>query len=325
MKVKKYSPEGGFDEVGAIVLLTAMLVTAAAMGYVAHFIAQWVYLIIAFPVAIGLAVGAVGGVVAKWGKVRSPGLGGACGLACGIAAMLCMHYFDYYSFRCVVNEHVSEQRQQQLSLPEDKFERVIAGEDAPGRASQRLARAMWLADTFPKYMDFEATQGVEIKRTHSANGGGGINLGYVGSYIYWLVEMGVVCLMSWALLKNATSQPFCRKCQQWRKGSVIGYVNSDAEKAVGYLTTGDLAGLAPLVSKHKSSATSVTAYACPKCGQQGEVDLKVERIVEVKKGKTEKKELAFVTYPPQSLPQIEAAFSLPQESTAAVVNALDSM
>jgi hypothetical protein len=329
LNVKQYKPEGGCDEIGAVALLLGMLVVAAATGYVAHFISEFIYLIVMFPILIGLAVGAVGAVIAKKFKVRSPGLGGAAGLLCGVAAMLCMHYFDYYGLRSEMAALPAEAKAV-FQLPDDQFEQVVAEAPAADRPNVRLAREALRVETFMGYMDLEAKRGVEIKKTGSGKGRG-INLGYVGSYIYWVAEIGLVCMMSWGLVKGAASKPFCRRCQQWRKERILGFINFDLDPAVGHLKSGNLAALQPLVSKDKSSITTVKAYVCPKCEQQGEVDVKVERVVEVKKGKTEKKELAFVTYPSLSLPQLTAAFASasaeqsPAAQADAAVDALKSM
>ncbi|MDD4889028.1 MAG: hypothetical protein PHU85_03790, partial [Phycisphaerae bacterium] len=98
LDVQPYKPEGGFEPTGVVLLLAVMLATAVVTGFAAHLIGRFIYLILLFPVGIGFAVGFAGSKVTTKSKVRSPLIGGLLGFVCGVAAMLCMHYFDYRSY-----------------------------------------------------------------------------------------------------------------------------------------------------------------------------------------------------------------------------------
>jgi hypothetical protein len=307
MSVRAYAPAGVYELSGVVGLLVAMLVVSAATGYVAHFIAQWLYLIVLFPLVIGFAVGATGIAATKWFKIRSPLVGGAVGLVCGIAAMFCMHYCDYLTVRSEFNE-MSEETRAVFQLPTAEFESAIADSSKEDTQSLRLARELMNAESFASFMDFQARQGVELKKTASSSKGG-INLGYVGSYIYWLLEMGIVAFIVSRMVRRQAAEPFCGRCGQWRRPRTMGYVRAQSDQAVAHLVRGDLAAAGGLLSKDSPTEVAVVAYTCPMCQGAGEVDVKVEQSVTNKKGKTQKKSLAFVTYPQGSLGQIESAFA----------------
>ena len=48
--VQPYQPDGGFTASGLVTMLGAMLAGGAAVGFAAHYVANFFYLIILFPV-----------------------------------------------------------------------------------------------------------------------------------------------------------------------------------------------------------------------------------------------------------------------------------
>lgn len=219
-KVRPYAAEGGVSGIGIFAMFIAMLVAAGITGFAAHFISQWLYLIIVFPLAIGLAVGFTGAAMAKQFKVRSPAVGGAAGLFCGIAAMLILHYSDYSSLRAEMDALPAEAKAA-LQLPEEEFNREIATETPEDREAMKAGREALQVDSFTGFMDMQARQGVQIKRAHSSAKGGGLNLGYTGSYIYWFIEAPRYWYCAYFVL-SANGLPLVKTCfhKQQKRGSM---------------------------------------------------------------------------------------------------------
>src|SRR5918999_1394985 len=89
--VAQYRPAGGFTSAGVMMLVGALLVAGGVLGFVVHLVSQAFYLIILFPVLIGVALGWIGVRMVKQGRVRSPLLGGVAGLLGGVLAMFMVH------------------------------------------------------------------------------------------------------------------------------------------------------------------------------------------------------------------------------------------
>jgi hypothetical protein len=208
-----------------------------------------------------------------------------------------------------------EKRACQLSAGE--FERQIVDRlpvvDRPAAWDQY--RAYYAVRSFFAFMDYQAQLGMEIKSTHGSSNERGMNLGYVGTYIYWGVEILIVALLAASIVKKRTAEPFCRQCQEWKKPQVLGAMNlSAAGNGVAAIMAGDLATARQCAAPAGSTTTHATAFVCPTCDAAGEVDVKVATVTKVK-NKTRVTVHAFATYPPNSLPHLADAFT-PAEATA---------
>src|SRR5688572_3621339 len=175
--VKPYKPDGGTTMPGLMMLVGALVVTGAVLGFVAHFVAQAFYLILVFPFLIGLGLGAVGVRMVRAGRVRNPLIGGLAGFVGGALAMFMMHYFDQQKFR---DEAFSAEPEfaQVVKLPPEERQQFLADLDAADR--EDAARGLRAADSVLGYLDLQAHYGVTIGKP-GRSGDRGINLGYYGS------------------------------------------------------------------------------------------------------------------------------------------------
>ena len=158
--VNPCQPDGGFTASGLITMLGVMFVAGAAVGFAAHFISQLFYLIIVFPVAIGLALGRSGVRLVKFANLRNPLLGGLAGLVGGAAAMMMMHYFDYHEFRTRSRRHAGEPATScaVVSMPpaHERETEYPQFEDPRGVRRGLVARPY---GSFPGFIDFSARAG----------------------------------------------------------------------------------------------------------------------------------------------------------------------
>ncbi len=276
-----YRPEGGFTQPGAVLLLGLELLAAAVLGWIAGFIAQWLYLILIFPLAIGLALGGIGMVATEKGRVRSPFLGGVAGLLGGCAAMFVMHYTEYFRVTGVWAEQAGV-------APE------VVRDDI----------------SFFDFMDIAATEGVVLQRAGGGGGGGGgggLNLGYVGSYIYGGVEVLIVAGIAFAMVRSRASEPYCSACNRWKHSYTLGTLQPPQETLTAILAAGDLGRLGGQVAL-EGGPFVLTAVACPECGPVNPIEVRLQNPITNPNGHITFKTLAQFTYPGAALPALEALF-----------------
>jgi hypothetical protein len=187
--------------------------------------------------------------------------------------MVAVHYFDYERFL-------------------GELEKVIPGARANG-------------PSFFTFVDVMAQRGVHIGKVGHGNDKG-FNLGHVGSYIYWALEVLGVGLFSFALVRLAAQAPFCTACNTWKEERKLGQVSMPAHAVVSALTTGEIVKLAE-ADFHDTKGTLVfKAAVCPKCGDEAPVDVRLEQITVNEKGQQNANELAHMTYPGEALAVLES-------------------
>lgn len=270
-----YAPEGSAPPLGLALTLGGGLAAAVLAGLLAGFIGQWFYLVILFPAAIGLVLGGVGMAFIRAGKLRNPFLAGIAAVLSGIMAMGTMHYFAYQRALSEVAE--------KENLPRDQLENEVS---------------------FAQFMDIRATQGVTISRA-AAHNDKGMNLGYVGSYIYWLLEMAGVAGIAWGMMRKEAANPFCVTCNSWKEERPLALlVVPDENEAVRAVNEGDAVALLACPRSTQAQGHLLQTAVCPHCAAEGEVDISLARVTKNAKGEQEMKTLTRMTYPGEVLPYL---------------------
>ena len=121
---------------------------------------------------------------------------GIIGCVAGTVVMLAMHYFDYQRALAMVQAQMGPGQQIQ----------------PPGLFG---------------FIDIRAKEGVVIA---GKGGGKGMNLGYVGSYIYFGVEFLFVVGICGVALFAFAQAPFCTECNTWKKERALGGFALPVEK-----------------------------------------------------------------------------------------------
>ena len=309
--VRPYKPDGGAEGSGILMLVSALAFVGAALGFAAHWVSQYFYLIILFPILIGFVVGAVGVRMVRQGRVRNPLIGGLAGFIGGALAMLMMHYFDYRSFRDSLAELDPEWRTI-AQLPAAEREQLLAEvEDVADREQLAAVFRAAAVGSFGEYMQYAAHEGVEI--SSSRGSGNPMNLGYYGTWIYWGIEMLIVAGITYAMVRGSTADPYCRECGAWKEQRTLGGFHGEsaasALAATDALESGQLDRFRAAGANNVVGSLPVTASCCPRCA--GEIDLKVEHATVDGKGNVQKKALAHVTYPRAALDPLSELFSKP--------------
>ncbi len=198
-----------------------------------------------------------------------------------------------------IARHIPEYKADWESQPEDLKQYITEMEQDPEGLRALQADNVW------KYIDMQAHIGVELKRGGAGNGA---NLGYVGSYIYWGLEALIVAGIAFSMMRTAAAEPFCRECRSWKVDEVRGPF-SDFARVQRILEEGALERFPCDVSK---ADTVITLFTCPVCGDEGTVDVRIEKVTVNNKGETSKKRLGQLTYPGEAVTALRLASTLPE-------------
>jgi hypothetical protein len=260
-----YAPDGGCPAGGLFAMLALTLLAGLVVGVLAGLIHLVFFLVLIFPILMGLAVGAAGYGAVVLGKVRSRLLAAGTGVLAGCLTIIAMHFIMY----------------------------VVRGGPAAG----------W---SFGKYIDENARFGVRI---NSTRGGGpkdkGMNLGYVGSYIYWFVEMAIVAGIAGAMMGSRAGKPFCRACGSWKTQHNLGVLFLPRADATDYFEAGELSRLVDPQNPQGEGPISLSVWWCPYCLDAAPVDASLAQTVQQKKN-VKVTQLGTRTFPGEALPVFRA-------------------
>jgi hypothetical protein len=303
-KAQPYVPDGGASITGSMLLMVVLLLFGAALGFVAHLVRQYFYLILIFPALIGLALGAVGVRIVRKGKIRNPLLGGVAGFVGGAAAMLAIHYFDFLEFKNTISK-LDPQIRELAKLPKAQREEAIALARDPGAAREVLEAAA--VETFPQFMDYSAKQGVEIKSSHSfSSREKGMNLGYVGSYIYWGAELLIVAGITFAMVRSETRQPYCCSCNEWKPWRKLGILAGPRQPAAAGVSSGEVNDVAAAKPGAFSGNLHLWVAGC-QCNRST-AEVKLEELSYDKKNNVSRKTVALASWPLEAVAVLEELF-----------------
>ena len=306
---EEYKADGGFTLFGLPILLLILCAAGAALGWLASFIGQWFYLIVIFPLAIGIGLVIVGIFAGRLTKMRSPGIAVVMGLISSGVAISSMHYSDYQRFSGARTELMKLAPLLETIPPSER--------DAKTAEALQALKEVREVDTFARYMNMEATRGVTLSRRKA-----GINLGYIGSWIYWCVELLVVAGMATLGLVAGAAVPFCSTCNTWKEDQQFGTLQKRGVDVAAFLRSGEIDKLKEHSPAKAGGDLVLSAAVCPTCKGQSTIVLKLEEVTKNAKGEEEKKEQLQLTFPGDSLAEIEALFQNAPESSVPKRNSI---
>lgn len=304
--VERYKRDGGATIAGLMMLVGALAITGAVLGYAVHWIARYVYLIVIFPVLIGVAMGAIGGRMVTLGRIRNAWLAGFAGFVGGVLAMFMSHYFDQQQFRREVLR--TDVLSQLMELTPDKRAQVLVL--LPPGVRAQAERDLRAADSVLGYLDREAYYGVRIGDVGGTSevGTRPLNLGYVGSYLYWIIETLIVAIITYFMVLEPTKVPYCVNCERWKSGNVLGFFTDPPGDVAAAVESGDLARIQRSNPTQDITDLRLSAHACDTCMEAGDADLKLEFFTIDEHGQSKAKIVAHVTYPATVLPYLLMIF-----------------
>jgi hypothetical protein len=279
LEAAPYQADGGFSLPGILIVFAFTAVGAVGMGWVASWVNQWIYIIVVFPLVVGLVMAVMGAIGVYVGNVRNGLLAALAALFGGVLAMGAMHYFDHQRFL----DRAREQKQ---------------------AAKAEL--------TLPQYLKQRAQEGISVRfrRIH-------FHLRNFWAYLYWVVEVVLAAAVGVAVMVSCAAEPFCAQCSNWKTKRVLGKLDMNPDTAVRIFTTGEVVRLADYDFRPGAGQIRLSVWECKTCGAEAPVEVKLDRVTKNAKGEDEETQLAYLTFPGQALPILDSLFA-PQIGPAKV-------
>lgn len=217
--MKPYQPSLAAPAGGVLILLAAVLLGGTAVGVLVSLLSNLAYLILVFPLIMGLIGGALVAVAVRGGKIRNPGIAITAAVLIGIIIYAAMWATDYFQFRNNSNsDWLAKNPSANLTEADARFDIDL---------SQSTGQSGFLG-----YVLYEAAQGVSIGRIGS-NDQNALNLGPIFSWIYWVIELIIIL---WAAIRTGCKpayEPFCEACGRWHeKPQLLGSLGASRSKEV---------------------------------------------------------------------------------------------
>jgi hypothetical protein len=221
--MKPYRPSGKIPLIGYFAMSLAAIVGGSIIGGLTHLISQLFYLIILFPIGMGCAGVLIMSIAITNGKVRNPLIAGVFGLLTGFSIYGAMNYADYAKFQTEMTAEIKKDVELKNANPD-----VVINEFLKSETS---------SDGFVGFVKYRAKQGVSIGRVGRSGG----NIGEIGTWIYWSIELLVIQLITVGASIGLAKNPFCESSDEWYKDpEKIGSVPPDTASTFLELVNGSM-------------------------------------------------------------------------------------
>lgn len=209
--MREYRPSNRVPPAGLALLITAAIVGGLGLGVITYFVSREIYLVVVFPILLGLAGGALTAAAAQTGKVRAPVIAGVFGVLTVLILYGVYRYADYYwGFRGDLREELEKEWDQELS-------------DAQYQDMEDYALELSTGSTgFVGYTKLTAQEGITISRATGPSDSG-LTLKDSVAYAYWGIEILVLIYFGWTTPYRRAKKPFSEQTGEWfGKAETIG-------------------------------------------------------------------------------------------------------
>ncbi len=196
--MREYRPSNRVPLVGLLMMITAAVVGGLGAGVITYFVSRELYLILLFPILLGLLCGWIAALAVQIGRVRAPLVAGLFGVLMALILYGTYRYADYYwGFRGDQKGQIEDIYGQKIN--DDQYQQFedMALEEEVG------------ATGFVGYTKLTAREGITITRA-SRSSGSGLTLKGVILYIYWVSEIGLMAYFAAALTVSRRAQAVFR-------------------------------------------------------------------------------------------------------------------
>jgi hypothetical protein len=201
--MREYRPSNHVPLTGLVLLITAAIVGGLGLGVITYFVSREIYLVVLFPILLGLAGGALTAAAVQAGKIRSPVIAGVFGVLTVLILYGVYRFADYYwGFRGDLREELEKEWGQELSDAEYQEMEDFALElstDSKG---------------FVGYTKLTAQEGITISRATRPSGNG-LTLKDSVAYGYWGIEILALMYFGWTTPYRRAKKPFSEQTGEW--------------------------------------------------------------------------------------------------------------
>lgn len=196
--MKPYKPSNKVPSSGFTWLILSSILGGLAIGGITFVVSRLIYLVILFPALMGGAGAKVSEIAIKRGKVRNPFIASIFAALTGIVLYGTFHGAEYFWFKQEASQAIS----QELGDVEDgEIQQII----------EEYLQEETGATGFWGYMKLSAKGGVSIGRA----GRDRFTLTGTMTWIYWLIEFGIIEGVIIATAVSHAKQPFCESSDRW--------------------------------------------------------------------------------------------------------------
>jgi len=183
--------------------ILVMTFVGILIGVITSIVSNLIYLVFLFPIVIGfLGAMSINRTVNK-AKIWKTSQGILRGVFMALVIYGAYHYSNYLTFRLqmilLMNTEISEATGESSTEVANIFTDYALKEET-GYSG------------FIGYMMFTAARGLSIGKMFRASD---VNIGPVLTWLYWLVEFGVIAWITSGAGKIASREPFCEHCNTW--------------------------------------------------------------------------------------------------------------
>ncbi|NJL91144.1 MAG: hypothetical protein HC916_16205 [Coleofasciculaceae cyanobacterium SM2_1_6] len=198
--MKPYKPSNYIDKTGGQWLLLTAGIGGITLGGGTFLVSQLIYLVVIFPVLLGLGSGWLLRQAVVRGKVRHPLAAGAVGVCMAGLMYGTMHWADYALFRQNANAEIRRSLREARQSPANTAKITV----------DDFLKEMTGKTGFRGFLQYRSQQGLMINRS--------LMRFPVGSQVmwnYWGLEFLVTGAIALGFAYAAARKPFCEGCQSW--------------------------------------------------------------------------------------------------------------
>jgi NAD/NADP transhydrogenase beta subunit len=295
--LQAYKPSNRVPLIGLVLLILTTIIGGGMLGELVYLIGEHLYLVIIFPLAMGLLGGVLINIAAHVGKVRNPALTMVFGVLIGLAIYGTYRYAEYYQgFRSDVRDEVKSYLGNQYDENDlqDYIDLVL--EDETGSTG------------FVGYVKLSADEGISITSSRASTTNSGAMFRGTGSYVYWGIELLVILFVARYVASITAKQPFCETTNEWYKSEeYVGTIPpNDVPVVVSLLEAGrgDAAG-SMLVALNDAPMPRYDLVTQRSSRPDVDVILRVQKLTQGNKGTITRDNLHTWTAPVYLLQQIQ--------------------
>ncbi len=267
--MREYRPSNRVPLVGLLIMITAAVVGGLGAGVITYFVSRELYLILLFPILLGLLCGWIAALAVQIGRVRAPLVAGMFGVLMALILYGTYRYADYYwGFRGDQKGQIEDIYGQKIN--DDQYQQFedMALEEEVG------------ATGFVGYTKLTAREGITITRAPRSTGSG-LTLKGVILYIYWVSEIGLMAYIAAAGPYRRARRPFSEQTGEWygeaqRVGTIpAGSVSAFVER----MQQGRLAEAGAVIGPESGTPSHTAAAIYRSSAPDDDLVLAVQKVI----------------------------------------------
>jgi hypothetical protein len=284
-----HKPTSPQSSVATIIVMTLLVVVWALMvGLTVSVFSNLIYIVFLFPFVMGINSGKMIVDAVQRAKIRTTSQLVLLSVLSAVVMYGTFHYTRYIGFQIKASMEVFsgfDEATQEENLQVTKAFLDYVLEEETGHSG------------FLGYILYEANQGATLGRLYRSSS---FNLGPVLTWLYWLIEFGIILGVSIQKGKSVMGRAFCEACGNWHGGEkhLGGTASTNESVLLDLLNQKDFTALGKLIEKN-AEIPSLEVYfqGCQVC-DKSQSQLVVRHASQNGKGKLQFRDTAKTVLQP---------------------------